>query len=171
MSMNYSIKTWLNFFNLTTMGLCHMKNTRRHFISLHWTLNKYLSSIWDQLLTNKKAIETVTDEAWEFAIKATIIPFSIITSMFHQCFKKYRFLESILELLQQFYLQTESIAQDIRLCPGDLSKFCLKCLQWGERITPFETLGKVLFIAPMANSHHLYKYCHQNLLSMIHSIF
>jgi hypothetical protein len=61
-------------------------------------------SIWDQLLPNIKTIDTVTEEVWEFASKATIIPFSIFTSMFHQRFKEYRFLESTLELLQQFYL-------------------------------------------------------------------
>jgi hypothetical protein len=73
-----------------------------------------ISSIWDPFLTNKKAMETVTvtDEIWEYAIKAAIISFLIFTSMFHQRFKKYRFPESTLELLQQFYLQTESIAQD-----------------------------------------------------------
>jgi hypothetical protein len=60
-----------------------------------------------------------------------------------------------LELLQQFYLQTESIAQDYKLFPGDRSYFCRKCLRCEKRITPFETLGKILFIAPMAISHHL----------------
>jgi hypothetical protein len=35
-----------------------------------------ITSIWDQLLIYKKAIETITDELWEFAIKPTIIPFS-----------------------------------------------------------------------------------------------
>jgi hypothetical protein len=82
----------------------------------------------------------------------------------HQCFKKYRFLVSTLELLQQFYLQTESIAQDYKLFPGDLSKICLRCFCCGKRITPFETLGKILFIAPMAISHHL------NILSSV-SVF
>ncbi len=59
-----------------------------------------------------------------------------------------------MDLLQQFYLQTESIAQDYKLFPGDLSKFCLMCLCCRKRITLFETLGKILFIAPMAISYH-----------------
>jgi hypothetical protein len=111
-----------------------------------------ISSIWDQLLINEKKIDTVTDDVWGFAITATIIPFSIFTSMLHQCFKKYIFLESTLKLLQQFYLQTESVAQDYKLFPGDLSKFCLKCLHCGKSITPLEILGKSLFFAPMAIS-------------------
>jgi hypothetical protein len=73
-----------------------------------------ISSIWDQILCNPKTMIAVAEEVWEFARKATIIPFIVITSMFHQCFMEHRFLESTLELLQQFYLQVESIAQDIR---------------------------------------------------------
>jgi hypothetical protein len=38
-----------------------------------------ISSIWDQLLPNQKAMDTVTEEVWGLAIKATIIPFSIFT--------------------------------------------------------------------------------------------
>jgi hypothetical protein len=100
-------------------------------------------------------MDIVTDDVWGFATTATIIPFSIFTSMFHQCFKKYRFLESTLELIQQFYLQTDSIAQDYKLFSGDLLKFYLKCLRCEKRITPFEILGKILFMAQMAISHHL----------------
>ncbi len=58
-----------------------------------------ISSIWDQLLLNPKAMVTVTEEIWELASKATIILFSIFTSMFHQRFTEHRFLESTLELL------------------------------------------------------------------------
>jgi hypothetical protein len=58
-------------------------------------------------------------------------------------------------LFQQFYLQTESVAQDYKLSPGDLLKFCLKCLCCGKRLTPFETLAKILLIAPLAISCHL----------------
>jgi hypothetical protein len=56
-----------------------------------------ISSIWDQLLPNQKAIDTVTEEVWELTSKATIIPFLIFTSIFHQCYMEHRFLESTLE--------------------------------------------------------------------------
>jgi hypothetical protein len=58
-----------------------------------------ISSIWDQLLSIEKTMDTVIEEVWEFARKATIIPFSIFKSMFHQCFTEHKFLESTLKLL------------------------------------------------------------------------
>jgi hypothetical protein len=97
-----------------------------------------ISSIWDQILSNPKTMETVTEEVWEFASRATIISFSIFVSMFHQHFREHRFLESTLELLEQFYLPVESIAHDYnyKVFPGDQLKFCLKCLCCGKIITP-----------------------------------
>jgi hypothetical protein len=75
-------------------------------------------------------------------------------SMFHQHFMEHRFLESTLELLQQFYLQVESIAHDYKVFPGDQSKFSLKCLHCGKK-NPTELLGNLLFMAPMAICQHL----------------
>jgi hypothetical protein len=114
-----------------------------------------ICSIWDQILCNSKTMVTVAEEVWEFARKATIIPFSIFRSMFHQRFMEHRFLESNLELLQQFYLQVESIAHDYKVFPGDQSKLSLKCLCCEKKITPTKLIGKVLFMAPMAICHHL----------------
>jgi hypothetical protein len=71
-----------------------------------------ISSICDQILCNPKTMVNVTEEGRVFARKAPIIPFSIFRSMFHQRFTEHRFLESTLELLQQFYLQVKSIALD-----------------------------------------------------------
>jgi hypothetical protein len=39
-----------------------------------------ISSIWDQILQTDKTRIDVADELWEFARKASIIPFSIFTS-------------------------------------------------------------------------------------------
>jgi hypothetical protein len=93
-----------------------------------------ISFIWDQVFCNPKTMVTVAEEVWEFAKKATIIPFSIFTSMFHQCFMEHRFLESTLELLLQFYLKVESIAHDYKVFPGDQSKFSLNCLCCGKKL-------------------------------------
>jgi hypothetical protein len=71
-----------------------------------------ISSIWDQILCNPKTMVTVAEEVWVFARKATIIPFSIFTPMFHQRFTEHRFLESTSELLQQFYLEVKSLLQN-----------------------------------------------------------
>jgi hypothetical protein len=73
----------------------------------------------------------------------------------YQCFSEHRFLESTLELLQQFYLQVESIALDYKVFPWDQSKFSLICLCCGKKITPTKSIGKLLFMAPMAICHHL----------------
>jgi hypothetical protein len=75
--------------------------------------------------------------------------------MFHQHFTEHRFLECTLELLQQFYIQVECIAHDYKVFPGDQLTFSLKCFSCGKKITPTETLGKLLFMAPMAICHHL----------------
>ncbi len=100
-----------------------------------------ISSIWDQILCNPKTLVIVAEEVWECARKVTIIPFSIFMSMFHQHFTEHRFIESTLELLQQFYLQVESIAHDYKVFPGDQSKFSLKCLCCGKEILLQNCLG------------------------------
>jgi hypothetical protein len=91
-----------------------------------------ISSVWDHILCNAKMTVTVAEKVWECARKVKIIPFSIFTSMFHQCSPEYRFLESTLELLQQFYLQVEYIALDYKVFPGDQSRFSLICLRCGK---------------------------------------
>jgi hypothetical protein len=76
--------------------------------------------------------------------------------MLHQHFTEYRFLESTLELLQQFYIQVESMAHYYKVfSAGDQSTFSLKCFYCGKKNTPLEMLGKLLFMAPMAICHHL----------------
>jgi hypothetical protein len=41
------------------------------------------------------------------AREATIVPFSVFSNLFHQRFNWHRFLESTLEILQQFYISIE----------------------------------------------------------------
>jgi hypothetical protein len=100
-------------------------------------------------------MKVVSGDVWGLAISATIIPLSVITSMIHQRFKKHRFFESTLELLQKFYPQMESNPEEYRIFPGDLSKYSLKCVRCGKCINPFESIGTILFIVPMAILHHL----------------
>jgi hypothetical protein len=92
-----------------------------------------ISSTWDQILITDKTRINVADKLWGFARKASIIPFSIFTPMLHQRFTEHRFLESTLQLLQQFYIQVESIAQDYKVFPGDQLTFSLKCFCCGKK--------------------------------------
>ena len=48
----------------------------------------------------------------QIATQATVIPLSVFTNLLHQRFPKHRFLESTLELLQQFYLCVEAASDD-----------------------------------------------------------
>ncbi len=114
-------------FSLNAISIQSLENYLKTFYMPPLDIDQ-ISSIWDQILCNQKTMVTVTEEVWEFARKATIIPFSIFMSMFHQRFTEHRFLESTLELLQQFYLQVKSIEHDYKVFPGDQSKFFLKCL-------------------------------------------
>ncbi len=44
----------------------------------------------------------VLDKLKKIATDATVIPLSVFTNLFHQRFPKHKYLESTLELLQQF---------------------------------------------------------------------
>jgi hypothetical protein len=98
---------------------------------------------------------TVAEELWECARKVSIIPFSIFMTMFHQHFTEHRFLESTLELLQQFYIQVESIVHMIIRYFLGINPSSLSSVFVVRKNTPTELLGKLLFMAPMAISHHL----------------
>jgi hypothetical protein len=91
----------------------------------------------------------------EIATSATGIPFSIFTVMMCQHFGKLKFLESTLELLQQFKLQMISISDEFTIFPGDCSKFSLMCT-WCEKCVSYpESIAWTLFTAPYAILSHL----------------
>jgi hypothetical protein len=89
--------------------------------SLHDDINNYINNLvhgemtamqgisyFDQIFstTNKD-----TNEIFSFlegkAREASIIPFSVFLNLFHQRFNRHRFLESTLEILQQFCISIE----------------------------------------------------------------
>jgi hypothetical protein len=143
-------------FSLNAITIQSLEKYLKTFYTLSLNIDQ-ISCIWDQILPYPKTRDNVIEEVWEIARKATIIPYLIFTSIFHhhQFFVEHRFLESTLELLHQFYLQVESIAHDYKVFPEDQSKFSLNCLCCGKKNTPTGFIGKVLFMAPMAISHHL----------------
>jgi hypothetical protein len=57
----------------------------------------------------------------DIALDAIQIPLSIFTNLFHWRFEKHSIVESMLEILQQFYIQMETEPDDLYLFPGDLS--------------------------------------------------
>jgi hypothetical protein len=60
--------------------------------------------MFDQHLLNEKCNNQFVEEIVDIALDATQIPLSIITNLFLQRFEKHSMLESMLEILQQFYI-------------------------------------------------------------------
>jgi hypothetical protein len=73
--------------------------------------------------------EVIIKRVWVIAVSATTIPLSILTNLFHQRFSKHVYLESTLEILQQFYIEMNSNHEHYCVIPGDLCKYTLKCVR------------------------------------------
>jgi hypothetical protein len=98
----------------------------------------------------------------EIAVSATTIPLSIFTNVFHQRFSKHAYLESTLEILQQFYIKMHSDHKHYCIIPGDLCKYTLKCGRCDTSITPPGTIGVTLYHAPVAILRHLEMIDHED---------
>jgi hypothetical protein len=105
----------------------------RLFEGLSETANK--GEISDQHLLNEKSKDHFIDEIVNIALFATQIPLSIFTNLFHQRFEKHSMLESMLKILQQFYIQVETQSEEFHLFAGDLSTYTLRCKRCGKRVT------------------------------------
>jgi hypothetical protein len=66
------------------------------------TANK--GKIFDQQMWHQKSKIQFIDEIMGIALFTTQIPLSIFTNLFKQRFEKHSILESMLEILQQFYI-------------------------------------------------------------------
>jgi hypothetical protein len=71
------------------------------------TANK--GKIFDQKMLHQKSKDYFLDEIAHIALFVTQIPLSIFTNLFKRRFEKHLMLESMLEILQQFYFQMERI--------------------------------------------------------------
>jgi len=91
----------------------------------------------------------------DIAKEAMKIPFAIFTNLFHYRFKKKSYLESTLELLQQFYIQLDDLSIEYCLNVGDLHKYCLHCTRCHRAITRTDHIFEILEVAPMAMLWHL----------------
>ena len=106
-------------------------------VSTKTKLNEYLSSVFKGLSETATTEETfeqyfntagkkkaqIFKSLLEFAVSATTIPLSIFTNLFYQRFSKHDYLESTLEILQQFYIKMHSDDNHYCVIPGDLCKY------------------------------------------------
>jgi hypothetical protein len=67
-------------------------------------------------------------------------------------------LESMLEILQQFYIQVETQSEEFHFFVGDLSTYTLRCKRCGQRVTHHGSNGEILYHAPAA------MLCHWNMI-------
>jgi hypothetical protein len=63
-------------------------------------------------------------------------------------------LESMLEILQQFYIRIERESVEFHLFAGDLSTYTLRCKRCGQRVTHHGSIRDTLFHAPPAMLYH-----------------
>jgi hypothetical protein len=118
------------------------------FEGLSETANK--GKMFDQHVWNEKSTHRFIDEIVDISLSATQIPLSIFTNSFHQRFEKHSILESMLEILQQFYIQMETEPHDFLLFPGDYSLYTLRCMRCGQHVTVVSLDGETLLDAPTA---------------------
>jgi hypothetical protein len=135
---------------LSTSKLDHYLSTL--FKGLSETAND--GEMLDQHAWNEKSKHCFIDEIDDIALSATRIPLSIFTNLFHQRFEKHSRLESMLEILQQFYVQMKTEPHDFLLFPGDNSLYTLRCMRCGQCVTVAGSIGETLSHAPTAMLYH-----------------
>jgi hypothetical protein len=107
--------------------------------------------VWNE---NEKSKHRLIDEIVDIALSATQIPLSIFTNLFHKRFEKHSMLESMLQILQQFYIQMETEPHDFLLCPGNSSLHTLRCMRCCQPVTLYGSIGLTLLYAPTAMLYH-----------------
>ncbi len=63
-------------------------------------------------------------------------------------------LKSMLEILQQFYIQMETQSDEYHLFGGDHSTYTLWCKRCGQCVSLHGSIGETLFHAPTAMLYH-----------------
>jgi len=118
-----------------------------------FTKGKNKCNFFDQIWEENRL--SVASSIGDIAKEATKIPLAIFTNLFHYRFKKMSYLESTLELLQQFYIQLDNLSVECCLFVGDLHKYCPHCTRCHRAITRPDHIFEILEIAPMAMLWHL----------------
>jgi hypothetical protein len=99
--------------------------------------------------------DSVVSSIFVIAKEATKIPLAIFTDLFHHRFKRKPYLESTLELLQQFYIKLADHSNHFCIFVGDLHKYCLHCTRCHRAITRPDYIGRIMEVAPAAMLWHL----------------
>ncbi len=110
--------------------------------------------MFDQHLFHEISKDHFINEVVDIALFATQIPLSLFSNLFHQRFEKHSMLESMLEILQQFYIQIDTEPDDSHLFPGDLFTYTLRCTRCGQPVTLAGSIGDTLLHAPTAILYH-----------------
>jgi hypothetical protein len=114
-------------------------------------------SYFDQFLaTRTKLVSEMLSFLAKKANKATVLPFLIFTSLFHQRFPKHRFLESTLELLQQYYIAIKECVDTYKMSPGNQYLLSMKCMRCHNCISSKnQGIAELLLNAPTAILQYL----------------
>jgi hypothetical protein len=101
-------------------------------------------------MLNEKSKHQFIKDIGDIALFATQISLSIFTNLFHQRFEKHSMLESMLEILPQFYIQMDTEPHEFAIYPGDLSTYTLMCIRCGPPVTLAGSIGDTLLHATTA---------------------
>jgi hypothetical protein len=112
------------------------------------------SKFFDEHMLNKKSKNQIIEDIGDISLFATQIPLSKFTNIFLQRFEKHSMLESMLVILQQFYIQMETEPHEFAIFPGDLSTYTLRCIRCGQGVTLAGSNGETLLYAPTAMLYH-----------------
>jgi hypothetical protein len=135
-SQNDIIMSWSR---LTATSNCFTQNKDKEF---------------DQHVWIEKRKHCLIDKIVDIALSETQIPLSIFTNLFHKRFQKHSMLESMLEILQQFYIQMETEPHDFLLFNGDSSLYTLRCMRYCKPVTVAGSTGETLLHALTAMLYH-----------------
>jgi hypothetical protein len=139
------------------------------FESLHDVIDNYINNLVHREMTATQRISYFnkifsttnnnSNEIFSFlegkAREATIVPFSVFLNLFHQRFNWHRFLESTLEILQQFYIAIEKCNKLYRLFPGDQYQYSVKCMRCHKCVSStYLGIGETLLNTPSAMLRH-----------------
>jgi hypothetical protein len=111
--------------------------------------------MFEQLITQSSNTKNLFEFLTETAVGTTTILLNLFTNLCINKFQKHSFLESTLEILQQFEIKLESHEDFFYLIMGDCSNYSIRCVRCKKRITACGSIAKALFHAPIAMLHHL----------------